>query len=1649
MSQIYAPSPKRPSSAINDESSIDDYEEAFLDIGDDDVEYPHHLHIDHYNSNEPCTSSVTTADWEEAESFMANNENFPISTPASSSGTSLPGELYSQELSPSMNMANEQAFPFSIPEDPDQSLSSISDVLQVEKDFMDFVRSFPHNVTGIPTEVQPPVNSSAKKSQSDSNAKVGLDHLDNLCKLMEQLSDLKETNVKLRRRIQYLEDIKTLQEIHKEMTDERKLCSSGLSEDEIQHLKNKSHESEESEPSKDSNEGNEDDTLEVPSPEHLLGLYRSKTANQIDEYKCERGHKSRSTVVSKERRERSKSVGHPSHAKSKKRPSRWSKVKEVLGIEKNDDLSATGSDGNTAAEPMEEEVDKDKEKQNRKLSEHSKAYKLSGSKSHSSVLSSKSFSEAERQNSSTVLPVKKSGTLDSKTAQAAMESFEKEEMAKKSPKTPWGKMKTMIQIRRDNRAQKSESSSSSPRDVKPNKSPILKNEAANGHSPNRRNQRNNHRSPYSEGGLDISSGNGNFHNSEKNLQRLDVGYSNEHRYRQKSPHKYSSRKSSVPQLDSEAKTMYEKSSPKNRQRELDCYMGVRDTAIPKENCKRKKTKPRPPPLKYPEDGILTPHIDNELEDVNKSPAMSPSIQRKCVWTKVKDVLKGNKREEDSHFSLSAPSSPASAAEALTFDFDLETAKHEEPFNSAYQAPRFSDGSANEILLPNSSPSATVTELLRELQQNLSDDFNKKLEEWQRCRTEGIQKSPCAEVERKDSFGRMRKISKPEKKLSTSEKLSKSSHHMPKKDLCWLEKEQQKVDREIIRLSKEKQKFEKRSFRLKQLKEAMTDGDGQKKEVLVKTSAGEFRFEGISDAFTKKLYEWETKKGVNPELSTIALLDESLKPPIETVITTVGSNSTRTSPEPPKVCYQVSRASSEPDLSTAQKDASASNQATRSKSGDTLLAGELDVVVNLEPDLTLGSQQEHRDGIHHTEDNYYSLLEENMFLLDQLKDKEEICNHLQNELERLDDKTEKTNRNHQEEIEKYRQKLWEIHMSRPRDLQGSLHLISELKSRIEELQKCSDKLKSDRERLEESFRYHSSQQARLADDLYAKCVKCKLPVHHLASPAVVLAENGARDVEQTVMERTRQVCHLRWELLHRDMSAVLLQAALHRVTSQGEPVTILPTWDKRRNKFKNIKAWSVDTTTRRPSEDLVTDDWLQERLKQLSMTPYNDWAVIDFSPNDLMNTAHELKKETLRLAISRQDRVSDSEEKKSATCSADSEMADSDRYYDTGSAVNSRSSSFSSGPGGLRGSHSDTRLYERTRGLRRNSSSSMSCVEASDSSSLHDSDKMHYLLKKFPWRTQWRSLDNVSSSYSSRSSILDDELSKSLWRPIRSSSRGADALPPEDLTHIQLQQKYGSFKETDEENEEPRASADWGSKCLITPKSIHLARISDNESDQNRYSPHPCSSQNTEGIGIINAKTLYPTQAIQTSSYSGGKSYLMQEKAFSLPKECKADVLIHGDEPTYFNNTDGSMESLDKYETAIRDEELTFSDNQNEREHFRNYQSGSRDFFPDFEDLKRRTDTQIHSNPKSSSSLSYNCVLNNTEENRQESQANTSSVPEHGNISMPGSPSISKFKYKGTKGFGRPARTGYKREDEKLKNFTNIDENGAEDIGFGS
>uniref|UniRef100_A0A1A9WY55 Uncharacterized protein n=1 Tax=Glossina brevipalpis TaxID=37001 RepID=A0A1A9WY55_9MUSC len=49
------------------------------------------------------------------------------------------------------------------------------------------------------------------------------------------------------------------------------------------------------------------------------------------------------------------------------------------------------------------------------------------------------------------------------------------------------------------------------------------------------------------------------------------------------------------------------------------------------------------------------------------------------------------------------------------------------------------------------------------------------------------------------------------------------------------------------------------------------GDHPAKEIEVKTSAGVMKFEGISRKFTRKLYEWEKARGIGPEASTFALL----------------------------------------------------------------------------------------------------------------------------------------------------------------------------------------------------------------------------------------------------------------------------------------------------------------------------------------------------------------------------------------------------------------------------------------------------------------------------------------------------------------------------------------------------------------------------------------------------------------------------------------------------------------------------------------------------------------------------------------------------------------------------------------------------------
>ncbi|XP_030755568.1 uncharacterized protein LOC115881955 [Sitophilus oryzae] len=150
---------------------------------------------------------------------------------------------------------------------------------------------------------------------------------------------------------------------------------------------------------------------------------------------------------------------------------------------------------------------------------------------------------------------------------------------------------------------------------------------------------------------------------------------------------------------------------------------------------------------------------------------------------------------------------------------------------------------------------------------LSEEFRKKLEEWKQIKASG---GPSCYVEHKKMSEKT-----PSPKLSrknSSPKQSKKSKDQ-NKELHWFEKELGKIEKEKFRLERERQKFIEREERLSKLRKSVLGGQ-TKKEVLIHTPSGFHRFEGISRKFTQKLYEWEKSQGIAPEASTFALLSSS-------------------------------------------------------------------------------------------------------------------------------------------------------------------------------------------------------------------------------------------------------------------------------------------------------------------------------------------------------------------------------------------------------------------------------------------------------------------------------------------------------------------------------------------------------------------------------------------------------------------------------------------------------------------------------------------------------------------------------------------------------------------------------------------------------
>jgi hypothetical protein len=177
--------------------------------------------------------------------------------------------------------------------------------------------------------------------------------------------------------------------------------------------------------------------------------------------------------------------------------------------------------------------------------------------------------------------------------------------------------------------------------------------------------------------------------------------------------------------------------------------------------------------------------------------------------------------------------------------------------------------------------------VEELHKILPHDFNRKLQEWERMKQQQAAAGKMSAgtnqpgLERQGS-GKQHHHNRGGKHVKTGQKTDEVQQHrgekQKEKELQWLEKELQKIEREKLRLEREREKYIERESRLEKIREAMKQpGHGPQREICIRTSTGEFRFQGLSRKFTKKLFQWEEQKGIRPEASTIALLDGAFSP----------------------------------------------------------------------------------------------------------------------------------------------------------------------------------------------------------------------------------------------------------------------------------------------------------------------------------------------------------------------------------------------------------------------------------------------------------------------------------------------------------------------------------------------------------------------------------------------------------------------------------------------------------------------------------------------------------------------------------------------------------------------------------------------------
>ncbi|KAK3601782.1 hypothetical protein CHS0354_041697 [Potamilus streckersoni] len=164
----------------------------------------------------------------------------------------------------------------------------------------------------------------------------------------------------------------------------------------------------------------------------------------------------------------------------------------------------------------------------------------------------------------------------------------------------------------------------------------------------------------------------------------------------------------------------------------------------------------------------------------------------------------------------------------------------------------SEESMDEITTPPEQRSQSIS--VEEMQRKLTDSFSRKMQDWERRK---YRRDTAQSIETKESSShvtRDRQKSKKSKEEKEREKLEK----MRERELQRVEREEHKLEKERIRIEKERLKALEREAKIEKMKGRLSQPDMESKyKNPILSPLTEYK---VTSDFARKLHEWEMRRG---------------------------------------------------------------------------------------------------------------------------------------------------------------------------------------------------------------------------------------------------------------------------------------------------------------------------------------------------------------------------------------------------------------------------------------------------------------------------------------------------------------------------------------------------------------------------------------------------------------------------------------------------------------------------------------------------------------------------------------------------------------------------------------------------------------------